>query len=139
MGYFNKAESAHSCPSNYLAMADYYFRTKQWRLCYTSIQYAFTLERNNPDRLPGDWGDDPRLRTSLPHEFASTAAFHLWDFEASYGHAVEAVRRAPNDLRLRNHLAKVRAKITTGSTVSSRTPSTIIVPMRLPSEEVAES
>jgi len=81
----------------------------------------------------------------LPHELASVAAFHLWDFEAAYGHAIEAVRRAPNDPRLRTHLNRVQAKINAVATVTTRPapatePHTIIIPMTPRSvEETADS
>ena len=120
--YLNMAESAYSCPSNYLALAEHYYHTQQWRLCYTCAQFAFSMQRSTPAHLPPEWGDDPRLHTSLLHQLASMAAFHLWDFEAAYGHAVEAVRRAPTNMALRQHLARMQDKIKQGSTVQTTRP-----------------
>jgi hypothetical protein len=118
--YLDLAESAYSSPSNYLAMAEHYYHAQQWRLCYTCSQFAVSMIRSAPARLPAEWGDDPRLHTSLPHQLASVAAYHLWDFEAAYSHAVEAVRRAPTNTALRQHLARMQERINSGATAPSR-------------------
>ncbi|MFL5285738.1 MAG: hypothetical protein ACJ8AW_33370 [Rhodopila sp.] len=114
-----KAEQAHSCPSNYLAMAEYYQEIKNWRLCYTSAQYAITLLRRDAATATApDWGDDHRLLSGpYLHVAAAKAAWHLYDFEAAYGHTMEAVRRAPKDEGLRANLELISAKIADGATL----------------------
>jgi tetratricopeptide (TPR) repeat protein len=134
LSYLNQAEFAYSCPSNYLAMAEYYHYIKVWRLCYSCAQFAFSMQRSTPSHIPPEWGDDPRLHTSLLHQLASVAAFHLSDFESAYGHAVEAVRREPASLPLRHHLARMEAKIRSGATAPSKRP---VLKVILPTESAS--
>ena len=110
------AEQAHSCASNYLVMAEHYMREQNWRLVYTSAQYAITMLRSDQTNRPADWGDDYRLRGPYLHEVAAIAAEHLLDYEAAYGHAVEAVRR-DNNTRLIELLRRVETKIAGGATL----------------------
>lgn len=113
--YLNQAQIAQQGPSNNLAYAEYYMRDGKWAECYTQCQYAFALMRSNPGAL--SWDDDERLHSAYVHDLASMAAFNLWDFEAAYGHAVEAVRRSPDDPALLAHLQMVRAKVSEGATL----------------------
>lgn len=114
--HLEQAQQASRNATNYLALAEHYFRSQEWGLCYLSCQYAVSFLRSNPQRVPV-YTDDDRLRGPLLHDLAATAAHNLWDFEAAYGHAVEAVRRAPNDRVLVNRLLEVHAKIKAGATL----------------------
>jgi len=94
--HLENAQQASRSASNYLALAEHYFRSAEWGLCYMSCQYAFAQMRSAPQRVLA-WAEDGRVRGPRLHDLAATAAWNLWDYEASYGHAVEAVRRAPTD------------------------------------------
>ena len=118
-----EAQKALSCASNYLAFAEQYLRGQEWGQCYSSCQYALSLLRSNPQPLT--WTDDARLRGPLLHDLAATAGWNLWDFEAAYGHAVEALRRAPTDDVLRRQVLMIRAKIQDGATLEPEMKKTI--------------
>ena len=111
-----EAQKAHSCASNYLGFAEQYLRNQEWGQCYSACQFALSLLRANPQPMLA-WSDDARLRGPLLHDIAATAAWNLWDFEAAYGHAVEALRRAPADEILRAQVASIRAKVQAGATL----------------------
>jgi hypothetical protein len=123
--HLENAQQAHRSASNYLALAEHYLRSQEWGLCYLSCQYAFSRLRSAPQETLA-WSDDERLRSPLLHDLAATAAWHLWDYEAAYGHAVEAVRRAPSDRVLINRLLEVHAKIKSGATLD---PGMIMTPV----------
>ena len=111
-----EAQKAHGTASNYLWFAEQYLRNQDWVQCYSACQFALSLLRGKPQAiLP--WSDDARLRGPLLHDLAANAAWNLWDFEAAYGHAVEALRRAPSDEILRGQVASIRAKVEGGATL----------------------
>jgi hypothetical protein len=110
-----EAQKAYPSASNYLVFAENYMRNQEWGQCYSSCQYALSLLRSNPQPLT--WADDGRLRGPLLHDLAATAAWNLWDFEAAYGHAVEALRRAPSNEVLRAQVSAIRAKVQAGATL----------------------
>jgi tetratricopeptide (TPR) repeat protein len=138
--HLNAAQSVHQSPSNYLALAEYCLRRGEWGQCYLSCQYALSLLRAAPQRvLP--WTEDERLRGSTLHDLAATAALQLWDFEAAYGHAVEALRRAPGDALMAKQVADVRARIQAGATLDpTMQPSkpAVVIKISRPSESEAQ-
>ena len=114
--YLQAAQTAHPSASNHLAFAEQYFRRQEWGNCYLACQYAISLLRSAPRRVL-EPTDDPRLRGPRLHDLMAASAWNLWDFEAAYGHAVEAVRRAPQDDVLIAHLNQIHAKIQAGGTL----------------------
>jgi hypothetical protein len=65
----------------------------------------------------------------------------LWDFEAAYGHAVEALRRAPGDALMAKQVADVRARIQAGATLDpTMQPSkpAVVIKISRPSESEAQ-
>jgi len=103
-------------------LADYYREKEMWQHCYSACQAAIARERMRPSKV-GHWGDDPRLKTSWLHDTAASAAWMMWDFEASYGHAVEAYRRNPDESR-RKIVLNVQTHIATGATLENMPPPT---------------
>jgi hypothetical protein len=112
--HIEHAEAAFPATSNQVALAEYYRGKEQWQACYTACQAAIARERMRPATV-GHWGDDARITTSWLHDTASTAAFMTWDFEAAYGHAVEALRRAPDDAH-RQNVAAIAKHVAAGAT-----------------------
>jgi tetratricopeptide (TPR) repeat protein len=114
--WLTEAQNIYSCASNYLGFAEYHFRNRDWGQAYLSCQYALSLLRSNPQKVLL-YTDDARLRESTLHDIATVAALNLWNFEAAYGHAVEALRRAPNNPVMLKQMKDIQAQIATGATL----------------------
>lgn len=112
-----RADQACSCASTQLALAEYYRDTEKWKECYSAAQHAIAFIRMTAGHGAGHWSDDIRLRGPLPHDLATVAGFNMWDFEAGYGHAVEAVRRDPSrDPTRMQNLKTLQEMIKSGAT-----------------------
>lgn len=114
--FLTQAQTTYGCASNYLGFAEYHLRSCDWGQAYLSCQYAFSLLRSSPQKVLL-YTDDARLRTTTLHDIATTAALNLWDFEAAFGHAVEALRRAPNDPLMLKQMKDIQAQVAAGATL----------------------
>jgi hypothetical protein len=112
-----EAQTACPCAANYLDFAQYYFRRQEWGQAYNSCQYAFMLMRSGQTPYGPSYTDDAKLHNGYLHDLAANAAWNLWDFEAAYGHAVEALRQAPESTLLKKQLQDMQAKIASGATI----------------------
>jgi hypothetical protein len=115
--HMERAELAHPATSNQVALAAYYRDREMWDRCYAACQAAIARERMRPAKV-GHWGDDERIATPFLHDTASSSAWMMWDFEASYGHAVEAYRRSPDASR-RENVKRIKDHIVGGATLEN--------------------
>ena len=116
--HMGRAEAAWRSASNMIMLAEYHQSKEDWPACYTACQAAIARERMRPPEAAGHWGDDIRLISPWLHDTASAAAYKAWDFEAAYGHAVEAYRRSPDEGRKAIMLA-IQKHIADGATLEN--------------------
>jgi hypothetical protein len=118
-----RAAQAYPSASAQLALAEYYRDHEQWKDCYSAAQQAIALVRIYAGKGAGHWSDDVRLRGPFLHDLAAVAGWNMWDFEAAYGHAIEAVRRDPaHDATRMQNLQIIQAKIKEGATATDLPP-----------------
>lgn len=84
---------------NLVAMAQYYYESKNWAACKQFCQCALNISVKPLDYLcePDVWG-------WLPHDLMAVASYYLGDHVSAYRYGLEAVRLNPSDDRLQNNL-----------------------------------
>jgi len=80
-------------------LARHYLKQRNWAACYTHAKRALTITER-PSSIAAHahaWGP-------LPHDYASSAAFHLGRYDESVAHATNALAYTPNNERRKKNL-----------------------------------
>jgi len=95
-----KIATEHGCErESWFALAEHYYRQKQWDLCYIAAKTCLTIDQ----RCDG-FTFDPRAWDSLAYDYAALSAYYLGITSQAVTYGKQAVALNPADQRLIDNL-----------------------------------
>lgn len=90
----------------YVECARMAYETKNWPLCLFMVQEALKIKEKSKVYVNMGYAWD-----QTPYDYAAIAAYNLGLYEASLAHAKEALKRCPNDERLKNNVELIQRRV----------------------------